>query len=60
MRAGAPWRSRDRRRLVFACLPVVTGEDPLAGGEALVVLLERHGEREAATTLEEWLRAHEQ
>ena len=33
--------------------------DALAGGEALCVLLERHGERHAARYLGEWLRARD-
>jgi hypothetical protein len=34
-------------QLVFASLQTLAGPEPLAGGEALCVLLERSGEREA-------------
>jgi hypothetical protein len=44
------WRSRRYRRW--------RGSDPLARGEALVVLLERHREGDGARYLEQWLRAH--
>jgi hypothetical protein len=46
-------------QLVFAALHTLSGPDPLAGGEALFVLLEQHGERDGARYLEEWLRARE-
>jgi hypothetical protein len=48
-----------KAQLTFAALQTLSGSDPLAGGEALCVLLERHGEREAARYLEEWLRARD-
>lgn len=44
-------------QLAFAALQTLAGSDPLAGGEALCVLLEQHGERDAARYLEEWLKA---
>jgi hypothetical protein len=44
-------------QLAFAALQTLPGADPLAGGEALSVLLDRHGEHEGARYLEEWLRA---
>jgi hypothetical protein len=44
-------------QLAFAALQTLCGSDPLAGGEALCVLLEQHGERDAARYLEEWLNA---
>ena len=46
-------------QLAFAALQTLSGPDPLAGGEALCVLLEQHGERDGARYLEEWLRARE-
>lgn len=46
-------------QLTFAALQTLAGPDPLAGGEALCVLHERHGEREAAGYLEQWLRARD-
>ena len=46
-------------QLAFAALQTLAGSDPLAGGEALVVLLEQHGEGEGARYLEEWLRARD-
>jgi hypothetical protein len=45
-------------QLAFAALQTLAGPDPLAGGEALVVLLERHREGDGARYLEQWLRAH--
>jgi len=45
-------------QLAFAALQTLPGPEPLAGGEALCVLLERHSEPEAARYLEDWLRAH--
>jgi hypothetical protein len=44
-------------QLAFAALQTLAGSDPLAGGEALCVLLVQHGERDRARYLEEWLRA---
>jgi len=35
-------------QLVFAALQTLASSEPLAGGEALCVLLEHHGERDAA------------
>jgi hypothetical protein len=46
-------------QLVFAALQTLPGSDPLAGGEALCVLLEQHGERDGARYLEEWLRTRD-
>jgi hypothetical protein len=46
-------------QLVFAALQTLAGSDPLAGGEALCVVLEQHGERDGARYLEEWLRARD-
>jgi len=43
--------------LAFAALQTLAGPEPLAGGQALCVLLERNGERDAARYLEEWLKA---
>ena len=43
-------------QLAFAALQTLAGADPLAGGEALSVLLDRHGEHEGARYLEEWLK----
>jgi hypothetical protein len=42
-------------QLALAALQTLTGPDPRAGGEALCVLLEQHGEANAARYLEEWL-----
>ncbi|MGZ6575494.1 MAG: hypothetical protein ACXVFQ_21060 [Solirubrobacteraceae bacterium] len=44
-------------QLAFAALQTLPGSDPLAGGEALCVLLQRHEERDAARYLEERLNA---
>jgi len=44
-------------QLAFAALQTLAGPEPLAGGQALCVLLERNGERDAARYLEEWLKA---
>jgi hypothetical protein len=38
-------------------LQTLAGREPMAGGEALCVLLGRNGQREAAGYLEGWLRA---
>jgi hypothetical protein len=46
-------------QLVFAALQTLPSPEPLAGGEALCVLLEHHGERDAARYLAEWLRARD-
>jgi hypothetical protein len=46
-------------QLAFAALQTLPGSDPLAGGEALSVLLEHHGESDGAQYLEEWLRARD-
>jgi len=46
-------------QLAFAALQTLPRADPIAGGEALSVLLEQHGERDAARYLEEWLRGRE-
>ena len=43
-------------QLVFAALQILPGRDPLAGGEALCVMLEQHGERDGARYLDEWLK----
>lgn len=43
----------------FAALQTLAGSDPLAGGEALVVLLEQHAEGDGARYLEAWLRARD-
>ena len=45
-------------QLMLASLSALASGHRAAGGEALCVLLERHGEREAARYLEEWLAAH--
>jgi hypothetical protein len=47
-------------QLALAALSTLAGPEPHAGGEALCVLLERHGERKAAEHLGEWLRAHDE
>jgi hypothetical protein len=44
-------------QLAFAALQTLAASDPLPGGEALCLLLERHEEQDAARYLEEWLRA---
>ena len=44
-------------QLAFAALQTLAEPGPLAGGEALSVLLEQHGERDAARYLDEWLSA---
>jgi hypothetical protein len=46
-------------QLAFAALQTLPESDPLAGGEALVVLLEQHDETNAARYLDEWLRARD-
>jgi hypothetical protein len=46
-------------QLAFAALQTLSGSDPLAGGEALCVLLEQHSERDGARYLDEWLRARD-
>jgi hypothetical protein len=47
-------------QLALAALSTLAGPEPHAGGEALCVLLERHGDRKAAEHLGEWLRAHDE
>jgi hypothetical protein len=42
-------------QLAFAALAALPTSEPLAAGEALCVLLERHGEHQAAQHLGEWL-----
>ena len=44
-------------QLVFAALQILPGCDPVAGGEALCIMLEQHGERDAARYLAQWLKA---
>ena len=46
-------------QLAFAALQTLSDADPLAGGEALCVLVEQRGERDAARYLEEWLKARD-
>lgn len=43
-------------QLVFAALQILPGSDPLAGGEALCVMLAHHGERDGARYLAQWLK----
>lgn len=44
-------------QLTFAALQTLPGSDPVAGGEALCALLERHAEHDGARYLEQWLTA---
>lgn len=46
-------------QLVFAALQTLASSEPLAGGEALCVLLEHHGERDAAGYVTERLRVRD-
>lgn len=46
--------SVNEAQLAFAALQTLSGSDPLAGGEALCVLLEQHGERDAARMRFSW------
>jgi hypothetical protein len=46
-------------QLAFAALATLVRADPAPGAEALCALLERHGEREAAEYVAEWLRARD-
>lgn len=46
-------------QLAFAALGMLGTSNPTTGAEALCVLLERHGEQQAADYLGEWLRARD-
>lgn len=67
-RAAARWAASFIRRweldladaqLAIAALQALGVERPVGGGQALEVLLEQHGEHQAAADLSQWLRAHE-
>ena len=46
-------------QLAFAALAMLGTSNPTAGAETLCVLLERHGEQQAADYLAEWLRSRD-